>query len=144
MVAEQEDDQLDSVLSAVADPTRRGLLTELAGRGGATATALAASLPISRQAVVKHLAVLSQAGLVGSRRQGREVRYTVRPASLATTARQLAGLAAQWDHRLSEVKRIAESPRGGSDPDAERHQRDQDDLEVRPIASPADRQPPQP
>jgi DNA-binding transcriptional ArsR family regulator len=129
-VTEREDGQLDSVLSAVADPTRRGLLTELAARGSATATGLAAGLPISRQAVVKHLAILSQAGLVAGRRQGREMRYVVRPAGLAATARQLAGLAAQWDRRLMQIRRIAESPPGGHDLHAERHQRDRDDLEV--------------
>jgi DNA-binding transcriptional ArsR family regulator len=100
---------LDEVLSAVADPTRRLLLTELAARGAATATALAAGLPISRQAVVKHLTVLGEAGLVGKTRQGREVRYVVRPAHLAATADQLAGLAAEWDQRLAEIKRLAES-----------------------------------
>jgi len=99
----------DQVLAAMADPTRRQLLDWLAGRGPATATALAADLPISRQAVVKHLAVLRQAGLVDSQRWGREVRFAARPASLAATAGWLAGLAAEWDSRLAAIKRIAES-----------------------------------
>ena len=133
-----EQGELDSVLSAVADPTRRGLLEQLAARGSATATSLAAGLPISRQAVVKHLAILSQAGLVAGRRQGREVRYVVRPAGLAATARQLAALAAQWDRRLSEIRRIAESPRGGHDANPERHQRNRDDLEIRQAEGYAD------
>lgn len=105
-------DQLDGVLSAVADPTRRSLLAELAVRGAATATALARDLPVSRQAVVKHLAVLSQAGLVDKNRQGREVSYVARPEGVAATARQLAELAAEWDRRLGEIRRIAESQRG--------------------------------
>lgn len=97
------------ILAALADPTRRQLLAELATRGAATATALAEQLPITRQAVVKHLAVLSRAGLVAGRREGREVRYVARPEGLATTARWMAGLAAEWDSRLRDIKRIAES-----------------------------------
>jgi DNA-binding transcriptional ArsR family regulator len=102
------DGQASEILSALADPTRRQLLSELAARGGGTATSLAERLPISRQAVVKHLAVLSRAGLVSSRRDGREVRYAPQPAGLAATAQWLAGLAAEWDTRLREIKSIAE------------------------------------
>jgi DNA-binding transcriptional ArsR family regulator len=100
---------IDEVLAAMADPTRRQLLAALAARGGGTATPLAGGLPISRQAVVKHLAVLSRAGLVEARRSGREVRYVTRSDALQATARWMAGLAAEWDARLSEIKRIAES-----------------------------------
>ena len=107
---------VDEVLAAMADPTRRGLLEDLAARGEATATALAVGLPITRQAVVKHLAVLDRAGLVAARRRGREVRYVARPEGVAATARWLAGLAADWDRRLSEIKRIAESRPGPADP----------------------------
>ena len=99
----------DEVLAAMADPTRRRLLGDLAARGEATATTLAGDLPISRQAVVKHLAVLGRAGLVSGRRRGREMRYVVRPEGVAETARWMAGLAADWDRRLDEIKRIAES-----------------------------------
>ena len=97
------------ILAAMADPTRRRLLEELASAGAATATTLAGQLPVTRQAVVKHLAVLSRADLVTGRRQGREVRYEVRTGPLATTAAWLAGLAAEWDQRLAAIKRIAES-----------------------------------
>lgn len=107
---------VDEVLAAVADPTRRALLEDLAARGEATATALADGLPITRQAVVKHLAVLDRAGLVAARRRGREVRYVARPEGVAATARWLAGLAADWDRRLTEIKRIAESLPGPADP----------------------------
>lgn len=100
---------VDSVLSALADPTRRRLLDLLAAQGEATATRLAEDLPVSRQAVVKHLTVLDTAGLVSADRVGREVRYTVRPASLDATARWMAGLAADWDRRLATIKRIAEA-----------------------------------
>jgi DNA-binding transcriptional ArsR family regulator len=99
---------VDSVLVALADPTRRRLLDLLAAQGEASATTLAERLPISRQAVVKHLAVLDAAGLVSSGRVGREVRYAVRPAALDVTARWMAGLAADWDRRLAYIKRVAE------------------------------------
>jgi DNA-binding transcriptional ArsR family regulator len=97
-----------AVLSAMADPHRVRLLEELASRGSATATVLAEVVPVSRQAVVKHLAVLSRSGLVSGLRQGREMRYSVRTESLVATAQWLAALAADWDTRLAELKRLAE------------------------------------
>jgi DNA-binding transcriptional ArsR family regulator len=100
---------VDGVLAALADPTRRQLLDLLSARGQATATTLAGGLPISRQAVVKHLAVLDAAGLVDSVKVGREVRYAVRSESLDTTARWMAALASEWDRRLARIKRIAEA-----------------------------------
>ncbi|GAA2682472.1 MULTISPECIES: ArsR/SmtB family transcription factor [Nonomuraea] len=100
---------VDSVLVALADPTRRQLLDLLAAQGEATATTLAERLPVSRQAVVKHLAVLDAAGLVSGARVGREVRYAVRPAALDATARWMATLAADWDRRLANIKRVAEA-----------------------------------
>ena len=99
--------EVDGVLVALADPTRRQLLDLLSAHGQATATTLAEGLPISRQAVVKHLAVLDGAGLVEATRAGREVRYTVRPDALDVTARWMAGLAADWDRRLATIKRLA-------------------------------------
>ena len=71
-----EDEEL---WAAVAEPSRRRVLDVLLARGEATSTALAGELPLTRQAVAKHLAVLDRAGLVEGRRQGREVRYVVRP-----------------------------------------------------------------
>ena len=100
---------VDSVLVALADPTRRQLLELLSAQGEATATTLAERVPVSRQAVVKHLAVLDAAGLVSGSRAGREVRYAVRPAALDATARWMAGLAADWDRRLANIKRVAEA-----------------------------------
>ncbi|MEU0835626.1 ArsR/SmtB family transcription factor [Streptomyces sp. NPDC056231] len=100
---------VDSVLAALADPTRRQLLDLLAAQGEVTATKLAERVPVSRQAVVKHLAVLDAAGLVSGRRVGREVRYAVQPAALDATARWMAALAADWDRRLADIKRIAEA-----------------------------------
>jgi DNA-binding transcriptional ArsR family regulator len=98
----------DELFAALADPTRWRVLNLLAERGEATATTLAGDLPVSRVAVVKHLAVLDRAGLVQGRRRGREVRYTVRPERLDATAQRLATIAADWDARLAAIKRLAE------------------------------------
>jgi DNA-binding transcriptional ArsR family regulator len=103
---------VEDVLSALADPTRRDLLERLSAHGQATATRLAGELPISRQAVVQHLAVLNSVGLVQGLRQGREHRFEVRTEPLTEAAEWMAGLAAQWDRRLSTIKRIAEADIG--------------------------------
>ncbi|WP_328907467.1 metalloregulator ArsR/SmtB family transcription factor [Streptomyces sp. NBC_00234] len=109
MTDERDAEAIDSVLVALADPTRRQLLDQLAALSEATATTLAARLPVSRQAVVKHLAVLDAAGLVSGSRVGREMRYTVRPAALDATSRWMAALASDWDRRLATIKRVAEA-----------------------------------
>ncbi|HEX5869768.1 MAG TPA: helix-turn-helix domain-containing protein, partial [Longimicrobium sp.] len=85
------------------------VLALLAARGEGTATTLAAEMPVSRPAVIKHLTVLDRAGLVQGRRSGREVRFSVRPERLDATARWLAAVAHEWDVRLAAIKRIAES-----------------------------------
>lgn len=100
---------VDGVISALADPTRRQLLDLLAAHGEVTATTLAEQVPVSRQAIVKHLAVLDAAGLVTARKSGREVLYAVRPDALNATARWMAALATEWDRRLATIKRIAEA-----------------------------------
>jgi DNA-binding transcriptional ArsR family regulator len=100
--------EVDGVFAALADPTRRQLLDLLAAQGETTATKLGEQLPISRQAVVEHLAVPGAGGLVSSGRVGREVRHRVRPAALDVTARWLAALAVEWDRRLANIKRVAE------------------------------------
>jgi DNA-binding transcriptional ArsR family regulator len=100
--------QPDELLAALADATRRQLLATLASGGPATASTLACGLPISRQAVAKHLAVLERAGLVTSAKNGRDVLFDVRTAPLAQTADWLTALAAQWDRRLTSIKQIAE------------------------------------
>jgi DNA-binding transcriptional ArsR family regulator len=101
--------EVDELWSAVGDPTRRRVLDLLLDRGEATATVLAGELPVTRQAVVKQLAVLNRAGLVDGRRQGREMRYAIRPQRLDAATRSMAQVAAGWDARLSAIKRIAES-----------------------------------
>jgi ArsR family transcriptional regulator, cadmium/lead-responsive transcriptional repressor len=100
--------EADELWSAVADPTRRRVLDVLLNRGEATATIVAGELPVTRQAVAKHLAVLGRAGLVEGRRRGREMRYAVRPQRLDAAARSMASVAAEWDARLAAIKRIAE------------------------------------
>jgi DNA-binding transcriptional ArsR family regulator len=105
----------EDVFAALADPTRRAVLDLLATRGEGTATSLATELPVSRIAVIKHLAVLDRAGLVQSRRAGREVRFAVRPQQLQATASWLNRLAADWDSRLVTIKALAETPLKTSD-----------------------------
>ena len=99
----------DALWAAVGDPTRRQLLDALLGRGEATATALAEELPVTRQAVAKHLAVLDRAGLVEARKEGREVIYAVRPERLDEVSRDMAQVASTWDQRLATIKRLAEA-----------------------------------
>jgi DNA-binding transcriptional ArsR family regulator len=102
-------DVVDDVLAALADPMRRRLLDRLADHGETTATVLATELPVTRQAVVQHLAVLGQVQLVRSQRSGRERRYTVHPEPLTATARWMTQVAAQWDSRLAAIKALAEA-----------------------------------
>jgi DNA-binding transcriptional ArsR family regulator len=102
-------DVVDDVLAALADPMRRRLLDRLAAHGETTATVLATELPVTRQAVVQHLAVLAQVDLVSSQRLGRERRYTVRPEPLAATARWMTEVASQWDDRLATIRALAEA-----------------------------------
>ncbi|MEO6470236.1 MAG: metalloregulator ArsR/SmtB family transcription factor [Aeromicrobium sp.] len=97
------------VFSALGDPTRWQVLTALAERGEGSATVLARNLPVSRPAVLKHLVVLDHAGLVSSRKVGREVLYSPRSERLQATARRMAELATAWDTRLAALKKLAES-----------------------------------
>lgn len=99
----------DALWAAVGDPTRRHVLDVLLARGESTATTLAGELPVTRQAVAKHLAVLDRVQLVERRRRGREVRYAVRPDRLDTAARSMASVAEEWDVRLAAIKRLAEA-----------------------------------
>lgn len=103
------DDDGDALWAAIGDPTRRRLLDLLLARGESTATALSRNLPVTRQAVAKHLAVLDREGLVQARRNGREVRYRVRPERLDAARRSVARVAAGWEQRLGALKRLAES-----------------------------------
>jgi DNA-binding transcriptional ArsR family regulator len=98
------------VFAALADPTRRQVLQELVRGGDTTATGLAARLPVTRQAVGKHLGVLERAGLVRARRVGRESRYEPQTAGLTAAADWLMVLAAEWEQRLARLRALAEDP----------------------------------
>lgn len=102
------EDQLDragAVFGALADPTRRALLSTIADQRSATATELASELPISRQAVLKHLTALADAGLLNRERSGREVRYRVTPEPLSDAVSWMTEVGAQWDDRLAALRR---------------------------------------
>ncbi|MEV6117781.1 metalloregulator ArsR/SmtB family transcription factor [Streptomyces sp. NPDC052109] len=105
----------DELWSAVGDPTRRRMLDLLLAGSGGTATTLSEQLPVTRQAVAKHLAVLDRVGLVHVTPAGRERRYEVDEAQLARAVAQLSSVGAAWDARLQRVKRIAEAIQRGQD-----------------------------
>jgi DNA-binding transcriptional ArsR family regulator len=105
-VAEQVDDEL---WSAIGDPTRRRMLDLLLIEGDGTATSLGQQLPVTRQAVAKHLGVLDRVGLVRGTPVGRERRYRVDDAQLARAVAQLSSVGSAWDARLQRIKRIAEA-----------------------------------
>ena len=92
------------VFHALADPTRRHVVERLAERGSVTATEVASDLPISRQAVAKHLAALADAGLVEARREGRETRYRLEAEPLAGAMSWMAGVGGRWDERLAALR----------------------------------------
>jgi DNA-binding transcriptional ArsR family regulator len=98
-----------AVFDALADPTRRAVLRAVAENGPLTATELAGQLPVTRQAVAKHLDVLRAAGLVSSERSGRETRFSAQPAPLTDAGRWLMSTGEAWDDRLS---RLAKHARG--------------------------------
>lgn len=99
----------DDLWSAIGDPTRRRVLDLLLSDGNGTATTLSDQLPVSRQAVAKHLGVLGRVGLVHATPAGREKRYEVDEAQLARAVAQLSTVGATWDSRLRRIKRIAEA-----------------------------------
>ena len=99
----------DDLWSAIGDPTRRRMLDLLLNQGSATATSLSEHLPVTRQAVAKHLTVLDRVGLVHATTAGREKHYRVDEAQLARAVAQLADVGAAWDARLRRIKHIAET-----------------------------------
>jgi predicted transcriptional regulator len=98
----------DELWSAIGDPTRRRMLDLLLAGTAGTATTLSEQLPVTRQAVAKHLAVLDRAGLVNGATTGREKRYRVDDAQFARAVAQLNAVGDAWDARLQRIKRLAE------------------------------------
>jgi DNA-binding transcriptional ArsR family regulator len=98
------EERIDAVFSALSDPTRRTVMRAISSRGEASATELAAQLPVSRQAILKHLTALSDAGLVASDRAGRQRRYRLTPQPLGDAMSWMADVGAQWDERLHSLQ----------------------------------------
>lgn len=113
----------ERLLRAVGDSSRRMVLDLLLAHGQVTPTALAAELPFTRQAVAKHLAVLTSVGLVEGNKQGREIRYAVRPEHLDVAIRAMARVAARWDARLETIKHMAEASHPARKKPGIRHKR---------------------
>ena len=106
-------DRADAVFAALADPTRREVIRALSMRGPSTATGLAASLPVTRQAATKHLGALADAGLVTATRRGRERLYQISPQPLTVAVSWMADVGARWDERLAALRdHVVRSRRG--------------------------------
>ena len=118
----------DDLWSAIGDPTRRRMLDLILVEGDGTATTLGRQLPVTRQAVAKHLGVLDRVGLVRATPAGRERRYHVDEAQLARAVAQLSSVGTAWDARLQRIKRIAEAIHR-SQQDAERDARQEPEHE---------------
>ena len=101
-------DESESLWAAIGEPSRRLIVDALLARGEATPSALAAEVPFTRQAVSKHLGVLDRAGLVQGRREGREMRWSIRADRLDAATREMRAVADNWDRRLALIKQIAE------------------------------------
>ena len=98
----------DRVFTALADATRRRLLTRLAQSSPKTATQLAREFPITRQGIMKHLDLLAHAGLVQVQTKGREKRYVFNPESLQAASSWIETIDKQWDERLQRLKSLVE------------------------------------
>ena len=101
----------DQVFAALSDATRRDVLELIGARGEASATQLARELPVSRQAINKHLASLAGAGLVADRRNGREVLYRLTPQPMSEAVSWMTRVGGEWDDRLAALRRHLARPR---------------------------------
>jgi DNA-binding transcriptional ArsR family regulator len=100
------DQDVDAVFAALADPTRRRVLRLVAEGGPTSATLLERELPVTRQAIVKHLGVLNRAGLVTGKRTGQEVRYALVPGPLDEVSDWIAEIGSRWDERLARLRQL--------------------------------------
>jgi len=117
--AAQDDPAIGAVFSALADPTRRHVVELLSQRSTVTASGLADELPISRQAIAKHLSALATAGLLTRAHQGRETQYSLSPQPLGSAMRWMAAAGARWDEGLARLQADlggASGPRGSVKP----------------------------
>lgn len=100
-----------SIFAALGDATRLRLASRLSNSGPMSITELAAGFALTRQAITKHLRVMEHAGLVRSARHGRESVWQLEQQRLADARRHLHAISAQWDEKLSRLKRFVESSR---------------------------------
>lgn len=107
------DARVEAVFAALADPTRRQVMQHISQEGEASASELAAHLPVSRQAIAKHLTALSEAGLVTAARAGRQVRYRLTPEPMGVAMGWMADVGAQWDDRLEALQHLIDTNSGG-------------------------------
>jgi DNA-binding transcriptional ArsR family regulator len=112
-----ERDGVGAVFAALADPSRRYLVERLAHLGRATPTELAGELPMTRQAVAKHLATLEQAGLVRGTREGRNTVYRPDPSPLRDASAWMERMGERWDERLAALARHVSPPQEAHTPD---------------------------
>jgi len=96
--------EIGAVFNALGDPTRLQVVEALANEGEMTATELAEQIPVTRQAISKHLSTLSEAGLVAAETRGREVRYHLTPAPMRQAVAWMAETGAEWDERLARLR----------------------------------------
>jgi DNA-binding transcriptional ArsR family regulator len=106
LTTKTEAGSLDTLFGALSDPTRRLLVERLLTKGPATATVLAETTPLTRQAILKHLQVLEAAGLLDHERNGREVLYRVTPQPLASAVGWILDTAGLWDKRIDRLRRL--------------------------------------
>jgi DNA-binding transcriptional ArsR family regulator len=102
---------VDAVFSALSDPTRRAVMRSLSDDGPSTVTELASRLPVSRQAVSKHLDALETAGLVSATVSGRSRRYRLTPRPMTEAMAWMTDVGAEWDERLESLRRLVSKPR---------------------------------
>jgi DNA-binding transcriptional ArsR family regulator len=109
-----------AIFTALADPTRRQLLAKLAESSPKTATQLAAEYPITRQAILKHLTILAEAGLVTVQQQGRDKQYTLTPEPLGEVEQWVEAISARWEARLLRLKVLLETTERDKNEEIER------------------------
>ena len=98
------DRHVDEVFSALSDPTRRSVIRSLSEEGPSTVAELAARLPVTRQAVSKHLGALEDAGLVASDSRGRGARFRLTPRPMTDAMHWMADVGGEWDERLEALR----------------------------------------